>query len=155
MDNHFYGNIDKLVQAGTANINVSTAGEGIWQMFGHFSDDEILHIRQQMQDEIIALKHKGLQCGLSGIFVILTYAGLFYFDVYRLLLGGNSIWGMGLAVLCLVAWVTTMGNAIKHDIEPKINKLNKLKKDCECLDDIIRYRQYVLLTQHNKPLKDD
>lgn len=144
MKNEFYGNIGQLVQAGTANVSVNATGESVWQMFGHCSDDEILQTKEQVQNEIVALKHKGLQCGLSGLFVILTYAGLFYFDIYQRILGVHSVWGMGLAVLCLVAWVTTMGNAIKYDINPQIDKL---KKDCECLDDILRYRQYLLITK--------
>lgn len=151
MKNEFYGNIGQLVQAGTANVSVNTTGESVWQMFGHCSDDEILQIQAQMQDEIIALQRKGLQLVLSTVAVTLMYAGLFYFDVYQWVFGKDSLWGMGLAILCLMAWVSTMGNAIKHDIEPKIEKL---KKDRECLDDILRYRQYLLITKNNSANQD-
>lgn len=151
MKNEFYSNIGQLVQAGTANVSVNAAAESVWQMFGHCSDDEILQIKQQLQNEIIALQRKGLQFVLSTVAVTLMYAGLFYFDVYRWVLGKDSLWGMGVAVLCLVAWLSTMGNAIKHDIEPKIDKL---KKDRECLDDILRYRQYLLITK-NSPFNQD
>lgn len=151
MNNKFYGNINKLVQAGTANITLSTAGESVWQMFGHCSDDEILQIKQQLQNEIVALQRKGLQFVLSIVAVTLMYAGLFYFDVYQWVLGKDSLWGMGVAILCLMAWVSTMGNAIKYDIEPKIDKL---KKDRECLDDILRYRKYLLSTKNHLTDKD-
>lgn len=151
MKNEFYGNIGQLVQAGTANVSVNATGESVWQMFGHCSDDEILQIKQQLQNEIIALQRKGLQFVLSTVAVVLMYADLFYFDVYQWILGKDSLWGMGVAVLCLMAWVSTMGNAIKHDIEPKIDKL---KKDRECLDDILRYRQYLLITKNNSANQD-
>lgn len=151
MKNEFYGNIGQLVQAGTANVSVNATGESVWQMFGHCSDDEILQIKQQLQNEIIALQRKGLQFVLSTVAVVLMYAGLFYFDVYQRILGVHSVWGMGLAVLCLMAWVTTMGNAIKYDINPQIDKL---KKDCECLDDILRYRKYLLSANNHSNDKD-
>ena len=151
MKNEFYGNIGQLVQAGTANVSVNATGESVWQMFGHCSDDEILQIQAQMQDEIIAFERKRFQLVLSTVAVALMYAGLFYFDVYQWVLGKDSLWGMGVAVLCLMAWVSTMGNAIKHDIEPKIDKL---KKDCECLDDILRYRKYLLSTNNHSNDKD-
>lgn len=151
MKNEFYGNIGQLVQAGTANVSVNTAGESVWQMFGHCSDDEILQIKQQLQDDIVTLQRKGLQFVLSTVAVALMYAGLFYFDVYQWVLGKDSLWGMGVAILCLVAWVSTIGNAIRCDIEPKIDKL---KKDRECLDDILRYRQYLLITKNNSVNQD-
>ena len=151
MKNEFYGNIGQLVQAGTANVSVNATGESVWHMFGHCSDDEILQIKQQLQNEILALQRTGLQFVLSTVVAGLMYAGLFYFDVYQWVLGKDSLWGMGVAVLCLMAWVSTMGNAIKHDIGPKIDKL---KKDREYLDDILRYRQYLLITKNNSANQD-
>lgn len=162
MKNEFYGNIGQLVQAGTANVSVNATGKSVWQMFGHCSDDEILQIKQQLQDEIIVLQQAeckfilpAIACSIITslimyvvIYVILPYL---FVDIHQWIWGDYSRWLIGLAIFCFTLWVFLVDNPIEDGTKPKIDKL---KKDCECLDDILRYRQYLLITKNNSANQD-
>lgn len=153
--NEFNGNIGQLVQAGTANVSVNAVGESIWQMFGHCSNDEILQIKQQIQDEIIALQQEEYRfilpmIAVSMIASMIMYAVIhiillyFFVDIHQWIWGNYSRWLIGLAIFCFTLWVFLVDNPIEDGTKPKIDKL---KKDREHLDDILRYRQYLLVTQ--------